>query len=370
MKYIARAIHSNLGPGTTVGEIRFENEKLIFASPRGSAELPIAGLKIRVGGHNDEQIFFEHPAQPGWSIYTSESSVLQDPQIRVHRELMEAVKRNQRSRRTWAPLAVLAIVLAGLIAGVILALGFFKDGIVRAVADRIPASWEMSLGDTLFEQIKAQGRLLVDPELNRQLETLTTPLLQVLPSEEYRFQFHILDDTNVNAFAIPGGHVVVHTGLLRAADTSEELAGVLAHEIAHVTEQHGFRKMIESAGLFLVVQALLGDATGIMAVLTESSEFLLRQKFSRDFEREADDAGWNYLLAAQINPRGLIDFFEELKRQHENTPAAGATFLSTHPATQERIDRLEEKWKSLTTKPEFITLPKIQLNPDENHTAK
>src|SRR6185436_4717724 len=112
------------------------------------------------------------------------------------------------------------------------------------------------------------------------------------------------------------------------------------------------RNMFESAGLALIIQSLFGDASGLIAVASGGSEFLLRQKFSRDTEREADDVGWNYLLAANIDPRGMISFFAKMQKEMEKNPAAAAAdghlnLMSTHPATPERIARLEAKWKAL-----------------------
>jgi predicted Zn-dependent protease len=141
------------------------------------------------------------------------------------------------------------------------------------------------------------------------------------------------------------GHIFIHTGLLKAADRPEELAGVLAHEMAHITRRHAFRKLIESSGLYLVAQYFFGDATGITAALANSSELLLKQKYSRDFEREADDTGWQYLVEAKIDPRGMIDFFEKLKADEAKSGSGSGTgpdLLSTHPSTAERIRRLKK----------------------------
>jgi predicted Zn-dependent protease len=170
-----------------------------------------------------------------------------------------------------------------------------------------------------------------------------------------------VEDTTLNAFAMPGGNVVIHSGLLLAADRSEEVAGVLAHEIAHVTQRHGFRSIISSLGLYQVLQLFIGDATGLLAVLANNSAFLIDRKFSRDFEREADNTGWEYLMRANIEPTGMIDFFKKVqieeKKQLEQLHAQGAdkvlSFISTHPGTDERISSLEARWQKVQTKTGF-----------------
>jgi predicted Zn-dependent protease len=195
--------------------------------------------------------------------------------------------------------------------------------------------------------------------LTAQLQQITDPLVAAIKDNRYPLKFHIVENATLNAFALPGGNVVLHSGLLMAAESPEEIAGVLGHEIAHVTHRHSIRNILSSAGLFLVVQTLLGDVTGVIAVLADNSAFLMTRKFSRDFEREADNQGWEYLLAANIRPEGMIQFFqrmqEEEARQREKMSEASPVdlgtdslqVLSTHPATQERMDYLRAKWEQL-----------------------
>ena len=147
--------------------------------------------------------------------------------------------------------------------------------------------------------------------------TDTGLLVAGIGDDRYPLKFHIVEDASLNAFAMPGGNVVLHTGLLLAADSPEEVAGVLAHEIAHVTRRHGIRNIVSSAGLYLVMQMLVGDVSGAVAILTDNSALLLDRKFSRDFEREADEAGWDYLIRSDIEPSGMIRFFERVRQEDQ-----------------------------------------------------
>jgi predicted Zn-dependent protease len=103
---------------------------------------------------------------------------------------------------------------------------------------------------------------------------------------------------------------------------------------------------------------LFGDTSGLAAVLADGSQLLLRQRYSRDFEREADDVAWQYLLKANIDPRGMIRFFDRLKKEEQKYPQLRGSLqlLNTHPATAERMERLEEKWKKLDRKDGFRKL--------------
>jgi len=320
-----------------------------FQSDGGQVELPLAGLRVRVGGHNSEQIFFEHPQQPDWSIYATDPGILKHDALSQNADLADQLRGLRKRGGVGKPLAFIGGVLALLFVLLIVALLSAKGRIVRYLAFRVPVEWEVNLGNSLLEQVKRQGQAAAAPELEAKLKTVTSRLLPVVADSGFTFQFHILDDTNVNAFALPGGNVVVLSGLLTAAKRPEEIAGVLAHEMAHVTERHGFRKIIDTAGLYLLIQTLFGDASGLMSVIANSSEFLLRQKYSRDFEREADDVGWQYLVRAEVDPRGMTDFFRTLL-EHEKAGLTLPGLLSTHPTTEERIKRLEAKWEKMNPK--------------------
>jgi predicted Zn-dependent protease len=344
----ARALTKNR---TLNGVVEATNEIVRFTAGAETIEMPVAGLKVTRGGFNNEQLFLEHAAQPGWTLSTSDSSWL------THPELAAQVKTLPKAQATRG-LIVASAIIFGMIAALIITFLAARDWMVRKIADRIPISWEQSMGGELFKQIKAEGKLVNDPRREKQISIVTAPLVEVARKGGYTFEFHILSDTNINAFAVPGGHVFIHTGLLQAVDSPEEIAGVLAHEIAHVTERHGFRSIINAAGLSLLVQFFFGDTSGLMAALTDGSQMLLRQSYSRGFEREADDVGWDYLVKANIDPRGMIRFFKRMKTEEEKNPQLKGTLqlLNTHPATEERMERLEGKWKKLGVKSGFREL--------------
>jgi len=351
MRYQGGAFHPDLESGKASGTVRISPAGVCFDSPNGRFELPLEGLQVALGGANDRLVFFTHPDRPYAAIHTADHSVLKHPVLAARPELTAQVGRVQ-SRQRHARVLVLSVIAAliALIAGVVLA----KDRIVESLANSIPTQWEVSLGNTLFEQMIRNEREVTDPDLTARLRKITDPLVNGINDSRYPFQFHIIEDPTVNAFAIPGGHVVIHSGLLLAADTPEEVAGVLAHEIAHITRRHGFRSLISSLGLYQVLQMFVGDATSLLAVLANNGAFLLDLKFSRDFEREADAVGWEYLLRANIDPGGMVEFFKTLEAEEKKTLGGlpGGTektlsLVSTHPATLERRHTLESKLRRL-----------------------
>lgn len=339
--------------------------KLRFDGTEVSVELPTDGLQFRAGGHNDEQLFFEHTAQPAWILTASDHAILAplaEVADSVLQERIRAVTRRKSSVASRLMIATAVVLL--LVVGVVALLFSQKSRLARMAAGHVPVSVEEQFGDAVFKSMEQGIKMTTDARWTAQLEPVMTRLLQAATNSGYKFRFHIAESDELNAFAIPGGHMVVYTGLLKAVKRPEELAGVMAHEMAHVTQRHSLRNMIEALGLSMIVQTIVGDASGLVALASEGSETLLRQKFSRDTEREADDAGWDLLVSANIDPRGMIDFFRTMQAELAKNASTAATdsglsFLSTHPATAERIERLEAKWEKLPAKTGFTTLPPV-----------
>lgn len=344
-------MHPGLGGRSPAGALSIVAGELHFEAGDVLVQMPVSGLQIHAGGLNNEQFLIQHPSRPGWVLTTSNRQLLEDLAAHGDAELKTQIAGAARRRIAMTKFYLFGGVFLLIVGGALLLLFLLKSTLARAVANRLPVTWEQQFGQTAIDSIRKQMKIVDDPKWNGQLEVVKAKLLPAITNNTYAIQIYVAESKDLNAFALPGGHVVVFTGLLEAVDKPEELAGVLAHEIAHVTERHVLRRLVESVGLILVIQALFGDTTGLLAVATDSSEMLLRQKFSRDFEREADDIGWTYLIRAGINPRGMIDFFIKLEKETADT----IPLLNTHPPTKERIERLEEKWKALGA-PKFAPL--------------
>lgn len=157
-----------------------------------------------------------------------------------------------------------------------------------------------------------------------------------------RFTFTILeDDSSINAFAIPGGHVFVYTGLLKEVENTAELAGVLAHEIGHITSYHSADRLVAGEVTGLVNQILFGDESTIAKAAASLLENLAFLKFSRKNEFDADSCAVVYTSRGGINPLGVRDFFLKLKRKYGDNQKIFEP-LSTHPLLSERIENVEK----------------------------
>jgi predicted Zn-dependent protease len=220
-----------------------------------------------------------------------------------------------------------------------MACGKAQNAAQFAAGKALSPELERKLGARLAAQIEQQLPRLQDPQVVAYVDQLGKSLVaraEGIP-EGTRFQFGVVDapDT-VNAMALPGGFIYVYSGLLRAADTEEELAGVLAHEIAHVAERHVAANLITRLGTQVVLAvALGGEADALAQAAAHFAQQGAMAAFSRSAEREADVVAIRYLARAGRDPRGYVSFFEKLAKR-EGMRDLATDILSTHPDPAER----------------------------------
>ncbi|HEX2746687.1 MAG TPA: M48 family metallopeptidase [Verrucomicrobiales bacterium] len=343
----ATAYQNTLPNGQAHGRISADGGDLIFsAGGVPPLRLPLDGIDIRYGGFNSQQAFLSHPQLPEWTFLCADPGFLKDDAIRLHPVHGKGAKRKNRAAKKWPwPVKAMIFMTVLFIAG-ISALWIYRAAITDAIASKIPVSTEKQLGEAVYAQVKATTKEVTDPEMVAKLKAVTDRLVPAVKDTRYEFKFHIVENDTINAFAVPGGHIVVHTALIKKAKRPEEIAGVLAHEISHITRRHSLRNMVSSLGTMVIIQAVFGD----YSALADGASNLLGQKYSRDFETEADATGWKYLLAAKIDPQGIIDFFQTLRDEEKKTgmDTSGALeLLSTHPATEGRMAALTELKKEI-----------------------
>lgn len=216
---------------------------------------------------------------------------------------------------------------------------------------------ERRIGERAMRDIRQDRNYDDDPELTQYLNDLGYRLVAASPDPGQRFEFFALKDPTINAFALPGGFIGVHTGLILAAQNESELASVLAHEIAHVT-QHHLARMIASqkqatlpslAALALAILAARSNPQVSQAAIATAQAGAIQSQlnFSRENEREADRVGLTILEKAGFDPRAMPAFFERLQRATRLYANNAPAYLRTHPLTYERIADLENRVQSL-----------------------
>jgi predicted Zn-dependent protease len=240
----------------------------------------------------------------------------------------------RRMRVTLTALAALAAV--GITATLYL---WGIPGMASVVAPHVPASWEERLGRTVSEHLAPVERRCTEPTRTQAIQAISATLTSAVKNSPYTFRVVVLNTPSVNALATPGGYVVVFRGLLERTRSAEELAGVLAHEFAHVLLRHATRALLRHASTGVLIAALSGDVSGAMTYGLESARILAELRYSRQDEEEADREGHRLLVAAGVDPAGMVGFFETFKKEPGMAPTL-PPYLSTHPTTEGRIERL------------------------------
>jgi predicted Zn-dependent protease len=266
-------------------------------------------------------------------------------------EIDQAVRNFIRRHKKGLKVALIAaavlvvLLIIGAVWGLIWGAGHLKDYVAGKSVPEIPMQWEQKVGDTAFAQLRSQTRFLTDPAVLDPLNRLAEPLLASLSDKSRKYSLYVADSGEVNACALPGGYIVFNRGLLQRAKSAEEIQGVLAHEIAHIQQRHSLTQLAQDIGLSVAIEQISGGENRYVDALVKDGARLLTLKFSRDHERAADDAAWELLQQANINPQGMVDFFISLAAESRAPAAQSLTagFLSTHPTPQERIDRLLQK---------------------------
>jgi predicted Zn-dependent protease len=206
---------------------------------------------------------------------------------------------------------------------------------------------DVQAGRQAAAQVERQMPILRDAQATAYVNAIVRRLAAQAPGPEFRYQAKVVNSREINAFALPGGYVYVNRGLISAVRNEAELAGVIAHEIAHVAERHGTEQATKAygaqAGVGLLAQILggrdrrLGLPEQIVGSLGANAAFM---KFSRDAEHEADRVGAEIMARAGYDPMAMATFFDLLQAQRRRNPNAVAKFFSSHPQPADRSARI------------------------------
>lgn len=301
-------------------------------------QVPFTALAVSAGGVNHDQLVVKWAGATG-----ARTLYLQDPALigafrraapaELTKELEQTAARVRlaRSRRrvVWA-------LAAGVVGSLVLFLWFGSDLLVDFAVSRIPVQWERKLGESAYRDFLAQQTVITEGAAPAAVNEIAQRLIDKIPDNPYKFEVSLVKSDVVNAFALPGGYVVVFTGLLAKAESGEEVAGVLSHELNHVLQRHGLERIVKQIGLVAVLTILLGDPQGLAGLMKQLGVELLGLKFGRVQETEADVLGVRLLHRAKIDPSGMISFFERLSQQDKDR----VEILSTHPMSEARAGKL------------------------------
>jgi Zn-dependent protease with chaperone function len=316
--------------------VRLLRTRLEITTDSGlTAWWPYGEVRQTQGFYSGQEIRLERGGQ------LPEVLLIRDPAFltNLHRFAPETAGRfhdpSRRTRRVALTVAA-ALTTIGLTAALYL---WGIPGMATVVAPRVPVSWEERLGRTVSEHLAPEERRCTESTRTQAIQEITARLTSAVKDSPYTFRVIVLNTPSMNALAAPGGYVVVFRGLLEKTQSAEELAGVLAHEFQHVLRRHATRALLRHASTGVLIAALSGDVSGAMAYGLESARILGELRYSRQDEEEADREGFRMLVAAGVDPAGMLAFFETLQKE----PGPGAKlppYLSTHPTAEGRLERL------------------------------
>ncbi|MBI3447156.1 MAG: M48 family metallopeptidase [Magnetospirillum sp.] len=237
--------------------------------------------------------------------------------------IKDALPKVDEPRRRRIGLILGALLGAGVLAGLVLSLPMAS----RLAASLVPAGMERDWGRNIAAGFESQLRVCEGKAGRQALEGLIARLAEGLPADRRSITLHVIDRPDVNALALPGGDVILFAGLIAKADSPDEIAGVLGHELTHIGRRHVSAAMIRGMGVGVIATLITGDASGLVASGIGAA---LAGAYSRDDEAEADRGGMDLLERAGIGSDGMITFFRRLEDM-EGKPGMLTQWLGTHP---------------------------------------
>ncbi|TDJ68569.1 MAG: M48 family metallopeptidase [Planctomycetota bacterium] len=322
----------------------------IVARAEDGEEVRIAwqGMRIERGGASGDVVSCHAPHGRA-AIFSEEPEFLRELESiggnEVSDELARLAGERIATRRghaiRWSIVLVLLVLVLGAIPRV-----FRKsiDGVVSA----LPYSVDEAIGKAVSETMEPGGKEVEDEQVRAAIQVMIDRLAAQLEDEHLSFEFRVIENDQVNAFALPGGYITVFTGLILEAERPEQVAGVLAHEIAHVMHRDGLRRIAHSIGVWVGIELILGDAEGLQAIAKKLFTLATVNDYSQDQEREADAEGVRLMIAARLDPHALAEFFELLERKYGDVPDP-LSWLSTHPLYGERVSAIETQVDELAS---------------------
>lgn len=309
---------------------------LQIAMPDGSSkQWPYGEIRQTQGTYRGEPVRLEFGPEPAEAVVVASRALLTE----IHTAAPALAQHFHNS--SWRQTRLAWTLGAGL--GVILMLiGLYRwgiPGIASAATPYVPTTWEESLGRKIVEQLAPETQQCRDPNRLRKIDEVVQTLAATHPSSPYRITLSVVDNPGINAFAAPGGQLVILRGLLEQTTSAEQLAGVLAHELQHVYLRHSTRAILEQTVGTLLLTAVSGDLSGGLAWGLQGAQTMGSLHYSRTHEEEADIEGLRMMQAAHLDPAAVIAFYGTLQKS-EQDHAGPPDFLSTHPDMGRRLATL------------------------------
>jgi predicted Zn-dependent protease len=223
---------------------------------------------------------------------------------------------------------------------IVLSYFYFIPSLAEFVAGRFPVAYEIQLGQNIYNQMKE------DFDIDEQKTALANDFFNELKiKSNYPIHITVVNAPIKNAFALPGGNIVVYDEILQKMNSEEEFAALLCHEYSHISFKHTTRSLFRNLGTYVILSIVLSDINGIMGVLIENAHTIKSLSYTRALEEEADRNGLKLLIASGVNPYGMVNLFKHLKEKNQGSIDM-PEFLSSHPLLDERIKYIENEYRN------------------------
>ncbi len=311
--------------------------------------LPLVGLQLEIGGADGHVVFCRHPDHPGRVLHGrgAEMRALLLPHVGAADQALLERKLREGPRSIWGPIAGFAV-------GLVLVLWLLTRSAGLFVG-MLPMSVDQTLGAAAKPLVLADatGKVVTEPAVRGPVDAIMARIVASSAMPELGYDLTIVRSETVNAFAMPGGYVVVFTGLLKQIETPDQLAAVLAHEWTHVTDRHGLRSVAQSLGVIAVIELALGDVTGVLGSAVELFSLSQVRSYGRELEEASDAEAVRILARGGWDPGAVAGFFASLAAHSPSSEAPEAlAWLSTHPSHAERVAAAQ----ALAKRPDVRTL--------------
>jgi Zn-dependent protease with chaperone function len=358
-RYPGGIFHASLPDGRIGAEIEITPREIVARPPASVWEavgaegatapwfaIPLSECLLDLGGESGRMVFCRNAARD-LTIFSEAggfAEALGERSGGLLAEPLHALVRREagEGRRFFGWL------VAGALAAAVIGVAGYQALLLaaRAAITHVPIAVDERIGAMAMQAIGPQGQLAPDHAASRFVTGVVARLEPHAAIPGLKFRAIVVEDPEVNAYALPGGQIVVYTGLLAKAGSGDQVAGVLAHEMAHATLRHGLEQVGRSMGIVAALQLLVGDAGGLLAAGSQVAQKSILTSYGRGAETEADLEGARMLHEAGLDPRAIAEFFATLEREQGDLPAALA-WLGSHPLHRQRIKSIEDFRASL-----------------------
>ena len=350
--------------GRTAGVLEIQKSQVIFTYETDAVKIiiPTSNLHFKLEGVNSQHFYLYDVLRPEISICVQNPQAMYDLQNfginGVEKILQQTMKMRTKRRLSGSSPFVVIFLL-------ILAVPFILSMLPVMWLEKVLSSeHEKTLGRWLFPVMKLQFQIIEDHPAQEKVNALSNYIRSATPElAKLDLRIYLSSSPEVNAFAAPGNIIVINKGLIKEADTIEEIAGVLAHEFGHIEQKHTLKALAGRVGSLIGTIILASVIGADAALITLNTTDFVILKYSRDDEFAADKRGFHFLSQSKISTQGMIQFFNKLAAAKAVLPSF-LTFASTHPSSDDRVlalQQLSQKFPDQDLKALPVSLAELQL---------